>query len=176
MESIRILGKDIELAFKRGKQSPGPIDEAPIRAGVEAMAALINGKDWPPELAAAYTGLEKIVFFNGKVKVNRALVERPGIDEKKATFYWEIVEFNADDADGHANTLFHDGWHVVQYRRAGNKRAIKLKERVDREVDAVDQQIGAATILGSASTDIDFLVAYRNDRPRIEARLREGTG
>lgn len=176
MDGVRILGKDIKLEFKRGKDSPGPIAEAPIRAELNAMAALINGKAWPAELAQAYTVLKKIVFFNGRVKVNGALVGRPGIDEKKATFYWEIAEFVADDADGHANTLFHDGWHVVQYKRAGNKRATRLKDRVDREVDATDRQIEAARILGSSADDIAFLVGYRDDRPRIEARLGEDVG
>ena len=176
MANVRILGKKIKIRFKRGVNSSGPIDEARILQGVGEMAALINSKTWPPNLAQAYTGLKKIVFFNGKVKVNNVMVERPGIDERKAAFFWELAEFNRDDADGHANTLFHDGWHVVQFKRAGNRHAHLIDERVAREVDAVDRQIEAATILGSSADDIAFLVGFRNDPARIRARLLEGIG
>jgi len=176
MASIRILGKDIKVEFKRGKGAPAAIVEAPILKGASDMAALINSKSWPAELANAFTGLKKIVFFNGEVKVNGHKMSRPGIDEKKAAFFWEVAEFDADDADGHANTLFHDAWHVVQFKRAGNKRAVKIDDRVAREVDAVDQQIKAAGILGSAPSDIAFLQDFRDHPEKIKARLVEGVG
>lgn len=174
MASIRILGKDIKVEFKRGKGATGTIDQAKILTAANAMAKLINAKTWPAALAQAYTELKKIVFFDGKVKVNGFMVERPGIDERKASFFWEIKEFNENDADGRANTLFHDGWHVVQFKRAGKKFAVKIEERVAREVDALDQQIKAAKILGSQPSDISFLEAFRDDPARIRARLLEG--
>ena len=176
MASIRILGKDIKVEFKRGKGAPAAIVEAPILKDARDMAALINSKPWPAKLAAAFTGMKKIVFFNGEVKVNGHMMSRPGVDEKKATFFWEVDEFVRDDADGHANTLFHDSWHVVQFKRAGNKHAVKIDERVAREVDAVDRQIEAARILGSAASDIAFLKAFRDDPETIRARLLEGVG
>jgi hypothetical protein len=176
MASIRILGEDIKVKFKRGKGAPAAIVEAPIMTAARDMAALINSKTWPADLALAYTGLKAIVFFNGAVKINGHMMSRPGIDEKKATFFWEVAEFDADDADGHANTLFHDGWHVVQFKRAGKKHAIGIDERVAREVDAVNRQIEAARILGSAPSDIAFLEAFRDDPETIKRRLLEGVG
>ena len=174
MASIQILNRDIKVEFKRGKGARGTIDEAKIMAGANDMAKLINSKSWPAELAQAYTGLKKIVFFDGKVKVNGFMVERPGIDEKKAVFFWEIKEFNENDADGRANTLFHDGWHVVQFKRAGNKFAVKIDDRVAREVDATDQQIKAANILGSDPNDIKHLEKFRDNPDEIKRRLKEG--
>ncbi len=176
MASIKILGNDIKVKFKRGKGAPAAIVEPPIMAAARDMAALINSKTWPAALASAYTELKAIIFFNGAVKINGHMMSRPGIDEKKATFFWEVAEFEADDADGHANTLFHDGWHVVQYKRAGNKRATKIDDRVAREVDAVDRQIEAARILGSAPSDIAFLQGFRDDPATIRLRLLEGVG
>jgi hypothetical protein len=173
---LRILGKDIKVEFKQGKGAAKAPDEAALMPAVQKMADLINGRQWPDDLADSYRGLKKIVFFNGQVKVNGFLVSRPGIDEKKAIFYWEVKEFEADDADGHANTLFHDSWHVVQYKRAGNKFAVKIDERVAREVDATDQQIRAATILGSSASDIAHLKDFRAHPETIKQRLEEGIG
>jgi hypothetical protein len=174
MASIRILGKDIKVEFKRGKGASVDIIEPPILAAAEAMAALINGKRWPDDLAAAFVGVKKIVFFNGAVKVGKFMVARPGMDQPKATFFWEVEEFDRDDADGHANTLFHDSWHLVQFKRAGNKAATAIEDRVAREVDAVNKQIEAARILGSAASDIEFLEKFRDDPATIRARLEEG--
>ena len=173
MASIRILKKNIDVEFKRGAGQPA-IAEAAIMTRAKAMADLINAKQWPDELAASFRGLKKIVFFNGKVKVGRFMVERPGIDVKKAVFFWEIKEFAADDADGHANTLFHDSWHVVQFKRAGKKFAKDVDEEVDREVDATNQQIKAARILGSSASDIKHLEDFRDHPETIKARLLEG--
>lgn len=176
MAIIRILGNDIDLEFRQGEGAEAPPDQAAAIAGLNAMAALINSKAWPEELAQAYTGLEKIVFFNGSVVVNTHVMSRPGIDERAATFYWEEAEFNDNDSDGHANTLFHDGWHVVQFKAAGDRHAFEIEDRIDREVDATRQQIKAARLLGSSEHDIADLEDYSNDRNRIRARLLEGVG
>lgn len=172
MAGIQILEKPIEIEFRQGEGAEAAPDEDAILAGVEAMAALINSKPWPDELARAYTGLEKIVFFTGAVEVNGTMLSRPGIDEAEATFYWTEAEFNQNDDDGHANTLFHDGWHVIQFEADGY--AYEKEERIDREVAATKKQIEAAKILGSSDDNIAELVAYSEDRDEIWDRIKQG--
>jgi len=176
MASIRILGKDVKVEFKRGKGAAAAPNEAALMVGANAMAALINSKVWPAELSVAFSELKKILFFNGKIKVGKFEIERPGVDVRKATFMWEIVEFDGNDPDGQANTLFHDCWHIVQFKRAGKKDAVTIDDQVAREVDATNQQIKAAKILGSAPSDIAFLEDFRDHPEKIKARLLEGVG
>jgi hypothetical protein len=175
MASIKVLGARIPVEFKIGKEAVLPMDQAAILKGAGEMAALINSKTWPPAFAAAFKGMKKIVFFEGKVKVNGHLVDRPGVDEDDAIFYWEASEFNNNtDADVRANTFFHDCWHVVQFKAAGKKFAKGEKERVAREVDALNQQIAVARILGNDAREIKFIEDFRDDQDRIKARLDEG--
>lgn len=177
MASIKILGATIPVEFKVGKDAVLPMDQAAILKGAGEMAALINSKTWPPAFAAAFKGMKKIVFFEGKVKVNGHLIDRPGVDEDDAIFYWEASEFTANtDADVRANTFFHDCWHVVQFKAKGNKFAKDQKEQVAREVDAINQQIAVARILGNDAREIKFLEDFRDDQARIKARLDEGVG
>ncbi len=174
MDSITILGVPIKVSFKIGEGGE-PMDEAKIEQAVEDMAALINSKDWPPDFSDAFKGMKEIVFFDGKVKINNFMVDRPGTDEDDAVFYWEANEFlNNLEIDVHANIFFHDCWHVVQFKRAGNKYAADEDERVAREVDAITQQIKAGEILGNSPAEIAFLVEFKGNQQKIIDRLKEG--
>jgi hypothetical protein len=174
MDSITILGTPIKVSFKIG-EGGAPMDEAQIEQSVEDMAALINGKDWPPDFADAFRGMKEIVFFTGKVKINESVVERPGTDEDDAIFYWQAREFLRNlEIDVHANIFFHDCWHIVQFKRAGNKSAVEQDKRVAREVDAITQQIEAGKILGNSPDEIAFLEDFKGDQQKIIDRLKEG--
>jgi hypothetical protein len=178
MAAIEILGKETAVDFVVGDgAATDSLDEAGLLAGAEAMAALIDSRDWPQAYADAFRGMTKIVFFAGKVMVDRYLMDRPCCDQDDAVFYWEAEEFMRNtDADVRANTFFHDCWHVVQFRRAGNRFAQGQVEQVAREVDAIEQQIAVARTLGCDDREIGFLEDFRDDQRRIVARLDEGVG
>jgi hypothetical protein len=178
MASIDILGKDVPVEFKIGAgATAADLDEDGLLAGAREMARLINSKDWLPEQIDAFQGMKKIVFFAGKVIVDNNLMDRPCCDQDDAIFYWEAEEFFRNtDADVHANTFFHDCWHVVQFKAAGNRYAYTESERVWREVDAITQQIDVARTLGCSAHEIEFLEDFRADQDLIIARLDEGVG
>jgi hypothetical protein len=174
MQSIHILGQEIPITFASGQVEDESLRQELI-SGVENMAALINAKTWTRAYADALRIMREIVFFDQSVTVNGYLMERPGCDEDDAIFYWEVSEFLANrDDDVHANTLFHDCWHVVQFRGHGNRYANGLTERIEREVDAVDQQIAVAALLGCDEPEIRYLRDFRDNQQRIIARLDEG--
>jgi hypothetical protein len=171
MTSIRIIDRDIQVEFV----AIDPADQDAIVAQAGKMADLINGKDWPDAFKAAFQVMNKIVFFRGTVSVDGHDLARPGCDQEAAIFYWQADEFISNpDADVHGNTFFHDCWHVVQFRRAGNKFAEGDTERVEREVDAINQQIEVGKILGNDERELKFLEDFRDDQDRIKERLREG--
>jgi hypothetical protein len=117
--------------------------------------------------------MKKIVFFEGKVVVNGTKIDRPCCDQDDAVFYWEGNEFTANmDPRVHANTYFHDCWHVVQFNNAGWAR--EEHEQVYREVDAINHQIEVARAVGCRPEDVDFLIRFRDDQGVIQARLQEG--
>lgn len=176
MVGIRILEKNVPIEFVVGSGGrEEDLDREALLAGAEKMAELINSKDWPPHYHDAFREMNKIVFFEGKVMVNGHLMDRPNCDEDDAIFYWEANEFMANtDADVRANTYFHDCWHVVQYKRAGNQFAFTLARQLDREVDAISHQIGVAYTLGCDDREIKHLVDFRANQWAIIDRLRSG--
>jgi len=176
MASIQILGKTVPLEFLVGREAQRPLNEAALTAGAQEMAALINSKNWSAAQAAAFKGINKIVFFEGKVMINGHEMDRPACDEDDAIFYWEAEEFERNsDTDVRANTFFHDCWHVVQFRDRGGF-AMTRQEQVAREVDAINRQIEVAEVLGNDDREIQFLRDFRDDQERIKARLDEGVG
>ena len=171
MASIRIIARDITVEFI----AVDPADQGAILAQAQKMADLINSKDWPSDYAAAYQVMNKIVFFRGTIQVDGHDLARPGCDQDDAIFYWQADEFILNpDADVHGNTFFHDCWHVMQFRRAGNKYAQGDTEPVEREVDAINEQIKVGTTLGNDDRELQFLRDFRDDQERIKARLRQG--
>ena len=177
MASIDILGTLIPIEFMIGEDAKRTLDQPKLIAGAKQMAALINSRIWTEEQRNAFTGIKKIVFFEGKVVVNGHVMDRPCCDEDDAIFYWEAEEFERNpDADVHANTFFHDCWHVVQFKRAGNKFAQGQEEQVEREVDAINEQLKVARILGNSPHEVEHLRKFRDNHPGILARLKEGVG
>jgi len=176
MASIDILGKDVPIEFEVGEgATAADLDQPRLLAGAADMASLINSKVWSEEQRDAFLGMNKIVFFAGKVVVDDNLMDRPCCDQGDAIFYWEAEEFFRNmDADVHANTFFHDCWHVVQFKRAGNKYAYTQADQVEREVDAITQQIAVARVLGCSQAEIQYLEDFRANQGLIVARLDEG--
>lgn len=169
--SIRVIDREIPIEFI----AVDPADQGAIVAQAQKMADLINGKSWSGDQAAAFQIMSRIVFFRGTIQVDGHDLARPGCDQDDAVFYWQADEFIANpDADVHANTFFHDCWHVVQFRRAGNKYAQGDTEPVEREVDAIERQIEVGLILGNDDRELQFLRDFRDDQERIKARLRQG--
>jgi hypothetical protein len=150
------------------------MDETEILAKLGEMAALINSKAWSDSYADAFRIMNKIVFFEGTIVVDGHEIERPGCDQDDAIFYWRAKEFTDNlQNDVHGNTFFHDCWHVVQFRAAGDY-ARGEEEQVAREVDAIDQQIAVGENLGNDQNELDYLRGFRADQQRIKDRLREG--
>lgn len=175
MPAINILGHAIPVEFQITDPA-AHVDRGHILTSLASMAALINRIAWPPHYAEAFRIMTRIVFFQGTIMVDGYPMDRPCCDQDDAVFYWETVEYllNMDD-DVHANTFFHDCWHVVQFRAAGNKYAYEQEEQVVREVDAINHQIGVAHMLGCSDAEIAHLVAFRANHAAIVARLDEGT-
>ena len=178
MAGIEILEKKIPVEFVAGAGAvEGDLDHDTLLSGANEMAELINGIDWPPHYRDAFRGMKKIVFFEGKVKVDGYLMDRPNCDQDDAIFYWEANEFMRNtDADVRANTFFHDCWHVVQFKLAGNQYAYTLADQLRREVDAISHQIGVAYMRGCSEREIRHLEDFRADQRKIAARLDEGVG
>lgn len=177
MASIQILGTTIPIEFKIGQDAKRPLNEAQLLTGAQQMAALINSRIWTDAQKNAFTGIKKIVFFEGKVMVDGHLMDRPCCDQDDAIFYWEAEEFERNtDADVRANTFFHDCWHVVQFKRDGAARADDVADQVAREVDAINEQLKVCEILGNSQQEMQHLIAFRDDQQRIRERLKEGVG
>jgi len=174
MASIDILGKFVPVEFEVGEGAEIEMDRDQIIADAEAMADLIKEKGpWRSEYADAFRAMNKIVFFEGKVMVNGYQMDRPCCDQDDAVFYWESSEFNAyRDADVHANTYFHDCWHVIQYRAEGYPD--QPGEDAEREIDAISHQVKVATQLGCSQAEVDHLTRFANDPQAVQARLSEG--
>jgi len=171
MTSIRVLNRDIPIEFIAVDEE----NQAPIIAQAQKMADLINAGDWEDDQAEAFQIMNKIVFFRGTISVDGHDLARPGCDQDDAIFYWQADEFIANsDADVHGNTFFHDCWHVMQFRRACNKYATGDTEPVEREVDAINEQIKVGIKLGNDDRELQFLRDFRDDQERIKARLRQG--
>ncbi len=148
------------------------MDRQQILALAQSMAALVDSVDaqhgWSADEARAFRIMNRIVFFQGTVLVDGTEMDRPCCDQDDAVFYWEIAEFliNTQD-DVHANTFFHDCWHVVQFRAAGNTYAYTEAEKVEREVDATTRQIEVARKLGCSADEVDYLIRFSSNREAI---------
>jgi len=174
--TINVLGNKIPVIFLIGKDATIEMDQPAITKAVNAMAAAINATDWKgrPAYVRAFRGVKGIVFFEGVVNVNGFDMDRPCMDEDDAVFYWESSEFTRNpDPRTQAQTFFHDCWHVVQFKRQGGF-AKNEQDRVDREVDAIDHQIEAATLLGCDPSVMTFLADFRDGQGNIQMRLAEG--
>jgi hypothetical protein len=173
MASIDILGKQVPIEFIVGKDAAIQMNEGQLFADAKAMGDLINAKGpWKAEYADAFKAMNRIVFFEGKVMVNGYEMDRPCCDQDDAVFYWESSEFNLNrDADVHANTFFHDCWHVIQYRGSGYPQP---GQEAEREIDAISHQVIVAAQLGCSDLEINHLKNFAGNPAAVEARLAEG--
>jgi hypothetical protein len=172
MASIVILDTDKPVEFVENDPA-NPLHPDDLMAQLGEVAQAINDATWTQAQRDAFNGMKKIVFFSGTVQVDGFDLSRPGCSQANAVFYWEVGEFlRADKAGVRANTLFHDCWHVVQFKQDGP--AADADEGVTREVDAVDRQIEVAKTLGCSQDDIDFLTRFENDTAAIRTRLAQG--
>ena len=173
MASVTILGKEIQLEFRDDCDDAVTVSSTSV--ALAKMVDLINNSSWDDSQAAAFRMMDKIVCFRGEVTVNGWRMSRPCCDEAQRTFYWSVGEFQQNsDADVHGNTFFHDCWHVVQYRQAGDKYPANNDERVEREVDAINHQIDVAIRLGCDDREVSYLRGFRDSQQRIIARLDDG--
>ena len=175
MTSIRVLDRTVPIEVVHGEGSSLALDAELLLAAASKMAALINAKasEWTPIQKMAFEQIGRIIFFDGKVVVNGFVMDRPCCDEDDAVFYWEAVEFYANtDPDVHANTFFHECWHVMQFKDRGFAR--DDEDAIDREVEAIDRQIEVARTLGNSAWEIEFLERYKADRDAIGDRIDEG--
>lgn len=170
-DKLTVLGKNIRVEFAE----PVHARRLDILSDLAEMTDLINRTNWPPEYAAAYRLMNKIIFFSDTVIVNTHVMSRSCCDEDDRIFYWEIdEEFLLNrDADVHGHTLFHDCWHIVQFIRDGGF-AMHTHVQISREVEAISHQIKVARLLGCSDREIAFLVDFRDDQNLILARLEEG--
>jgi len=149
------------------------LDRPALMAGLREVADLINATTWTAAQRAAFLSMRKIVFFLGSAEVAGYELQRPGCDEAAAVFYWEVGEFLANtDAGVRANILFHDCWHVVQFKALGF--AADEDERVAREVDALERQVEVAEAMNCSPQDIQFLKDFAADQQAIKDRLAFG--
>jgi hypothetical protein len=175
MPTVQLLDAVIPVDFMIGQDATIAMDEEVLLGQLGEMAALVNTITWPPEYKEAFEVMHKIVFFEGKIEVNGWLVDRPCCDEDDAVFYWESSEFTRNTEVGaRANTLFHDCWHVLQFRAAGNRFAVDDNDRVEREIDAIKHQIEVARLLDCSASDMAFLAKFGSDQQAIKTRLAEG--
>lgn len=174
MTDIDILGKQVPVEFLVGAGATIEMDEGRILEDARAMAALIAAKaPWRQEYADAFRAMNKIVFFEGTVIVNTHPMDRPCCDQDDAVFYWESSEFNLNrDADVHANTFFHDCWHVIQFQNDGFPQG--PAEEVEREIDAIAHQVVVAQQLGCSEAEVNHLTRFAANPDAIRERLREG--
>jgi hypothetical protein len=172
MPSIVILDTDKPVEFLDADPA-NPLDQNDLMTRLGTVAKAINDATWTDAQRDAFNGMKKIVFFRGTIQVDGFDLSRPGCSQANAVFYWEVGEFlRIDDAGVRANTLFHDCWHVVQFKKDG--AADGMDERVAREIDAVDRQIEVAQVLKCYQADIDYLKRFENDPDAIRARLEQG--
>jgi hypothetical protein len=173
-EIVTILDKAVSVEFLVGEAPPFVMDRNGLLGDLAEVARLINATAWTAEQRGAFNALEKIVFFEGVIRVNGYSMDRPCCDEDDRIFYWEASEFMANtDRAVRAHTLFHDCFHIIQYWR-NRTFANGETERLAREVEAIDRQIEVAQRLGTDQSYITFLVNFKNDQERLKRRLAEG--
>src|SRR5438067_1039080 len=95
-ETVTILDKVVSVDFLVGEAPPFALDRNALLSGLADVVRLINATPWRAEQRAAFNALEKIVFFEGVIRVNGYSMDRPCCDEDDRIFYWEANEFMAN--------------------------------------------------------------------------------
>jgi len=174
MTSELVLGHPVVLELLL---SDAALQQGKLTAKFNEMATLINAAttNWTAEQADVFRLTDRLTIFRS-VQYRGKTLTRSFMAQKERTFYWTFDEFLAWDPPRRRPTAyFHDAWHVHQYLMQG-EAPDNDKVLIDREQDAMIQQLEVARVLGCDQGMIDWLTAYANDRDRIKQRLRSGMG
>ena len=151
--------------------------EQMLTAKFMEMARIINNASakWTAEQADVFRLTNQLTIFR-QVQYGGRRMTRSFMAQKERIFYWNFDEFiEWEPALRRPTAYFHDAWHVHQYLSDGlppnNDDAL-----IDREQDAMAQQLAVAAILGCDQGMINWLTGYANDRQRIKERLTSGMG
>ena len=141
------------------------------------MADVINDAagEWSTTQAEVFRLTNRLTIFRSVTYGGRRLT-RSFMAQRERIFYWTFGEFTAWEPPLRRPTAyFHDAWHVRQYLSDGpapNDEEVLI----DREEDAMRQQLAVARALGCDQSMINWLQGYANSRERIRDRLRTGVG
>lgn len=141
------------------------------------MAADINcfAGQWTAEQADTFSLTRQLTIFRQITYKGHSLT-RSFMAQEERDFHWTIDEFKAWEPSLRRPTAyFHDAWHVHQFINYG-PAPNNDKVLIDREQDAMVQQLDVASRMGCDESMIEWLNGYANDRERIRARLAEGFG
>lgn len=174
MTTAQILGQTVKLEI----ELPDADDHrTEIETRFQSMAMAINrAKDaFSPDQAKTFELTRTLTIFRSKTFRGRH-ISRSFMDQRERNFHWTLGEYLAWDPEPRRSTAyFHDAWHVRQFLSLGeppNDEEILI----DREVDAMAQQLEVARLMNADQAMIDFLKAFADDRERIRERLRSGIG
>jgi hypothetical protein len=174
-DDLDILGAQVALTLDPSLKDEDKIDKAVATA--IAMAKVINAAQvkLTPEEMKSFVGIKQLVLFESKKFEGRTMT-RSFMDQKHATFFYEVDEFLApfQTPERLATYYFHDSWHLQQFLNSGHLAG--GEEEVEREVDATRRQIEVGKHLGCDQTLLDFLVSYAEDRAAIRMRIASGIG
>ena len=141
------------------------------------MAADINrfADRWTGAQADTFRLTQQLTIFRSITYKGHTLT-RSFMAQEERDFHWTIDEFKAWEPSLRRPTAyFHDAWHVHQFINEG-PAPNKDKILIDREQEAMVQQLDVASRMGCDTSMIEWLTGYANDRERIRARLAEGFG
>jgi len=169
-----ILGHQVALNLLL---DDAPAQEPMLREIFRGMADIINGAaaKWSAEQAEVFRLTNELTIFR-VVQYGTMRLTRSFMAQKERVFYWAFDEFiKWEPAKRRPTAYFHDAWHVHQYLTQG-PAPNDDKILIDREQDAIAQQLEVAGIVGCDQSMIDWLTAYAEDRQRIKERLSSGLG
>lgn len=171
---LEILGKEVPLELDL-------TDAAAVRPQVTAMfenmVGCINAlsDEWTDEEADVFRLTNKLVIFR-KNQYRGTPMSRSYMAQQERIFYWTYQEFvQWEPGPRRPTAYYHDAWHVRQFETLGAPPN-DPEVLIDREQDAMAQQLGIATKLGCDQVLIDDLTRYANSREAIRRRLTEGVG
>jgi len=174
MTSESILGHSVTLELLLADAAA---QRALLTAKFAEMAGVINASsgDWSAEQAQVFRLTNQLTIFREVTYQGRHMT-RSFMAQKERIFYWTIDEFlKWEPAARRPTAYFHDAWHVHQYLTNG-PAPNKQKVLIDREQEAMAEQLKVARVLRCDQGMIDWLTAYANDRERIKERLGSGVG
>lgn len=172
--TTNILGQPVEFAIDLTNADQV---RAQVTAMFEDMAGRINAlaDEWTDAEADVFRLIRKLVVFR-KNKYRKKTMTRSYMAQKERTFFWTYDEFRQwEPGPRRPTAYYHDAWHVQQFLTQGDPPN-DTEVLIDREQDAMVQQLAVASKLRCDASMIDFLQKYASDREEIRARLSQGVG